>query len=106
MRVSELTPQILAVFSRRCLDADDWKTLDDAQKTEVQAALMAAKGYASGYTGVDLEQSNLEDVTIAILIIGSEMLDNRQLTAQYTAQNPLVVQILSMHATNLLPEVE
>lgn len=48
----------------------------------------------------------LNAILIVILTVGAEMLDNRQLTAQYTGQNPMVMQILDMHSTNLLPSVE
>ena len=42
---------------------------------------------------------------ITVLVIATEMLDNRQMTAQYTGQNPTAMQILNMHSTNLLPTV-
>lgn len=34
------------------------------------------------------------------------MIDNRQVTMQYTGRNPTVMQILDMHSVNLLPSVE
>ena len=46
------------------------------------------------------------DITYAIKVMAAEMLDNHQISAQYTGKNPLVYQILDMHSTNLLPSVE
>ena len=106
MKPSEITAADLGVFSRRCFDAAGYDALDAAERSQVQLALNAAKGYVSGYTGLNLETSELEDVSIAVLTVGAEMLDNRQLTSQYTGQNPMVMQILDMHSINLLPTVE
>lgn len=39
-------------------------------------------------------------------VMAAEMLDNHQISAQYTGKNPLVYQILDMHSTNLLPSAE
>ena len=42
----------------------------------------------------------------AIKTVAAEMIDNRQVTMQYTGRNPTVMQILDMHSVNLLPSVE
>lgn len=106
MRPSEITAADLAVFARYCVDAVEYEKLARDEQNHVALALNAAKGFVRGYTGLDLDRCDLEDVGIAILTVGAEMLDNRQLTAQYTGQNPMVMQILDMHSTNLLPSVE
>jgi len=38
-----------------------------------------------------------------VLAIAAEMVDNHQITAQYTGKNPTAMQILDMHSANLLP---
>ena len=45
-------------------------------------------------------------MTYAIKVIAAEMIDNHQITSQYSCQNPLAMQILDLHSTNLLPSVE
>ena len=47
-----------------------------------------------------------EDITYAIKVLAAEMIDNHQITSQYTGKNPVVMQILDLHSTNLLPSVE
>ena len=106
MAPSEITAADLAVFSRQCVDTAEYERLDNDEKRHIQLALGAAKGFVRGYAGLDPDTCELEDVAIAILTIGAEMLDNRQMTAQYAVQNPMVMQILDMHSTNLLPTVE
>lgn len=103
MKPSELTAQILSEYAKATLGDEEYATLDAARKAEIEGALAAAKRFVGGYTGLDMSQADLEDITIAILTVGAEMLDNHQLTAQYTGQNPMVMQILDMHSTNLLP---
>jgi hypothetical protein len=69
-------------------------------------ALAAAKGYVKNYTGTDFETNEAEELAVAVLTVGAEMLDNRQMTAQYSTQNTMVMQILNLHSQNLLPEVD
>lgn len=106
MTPSEIKASDLAVFARYCFDAVEYDALDDSQKRSIQLALSGAKSYVGGYTGLDLDTCQLEDISVAILTVGAEMLDNRQLTAQYTGQNPMVMQILDLHSSNLLPTVQ
>ena len=58
---------------------------------------------AGAYTGLDMEKTELEDLAYAVKVMAAEMIDNRQITAQYTGKNPMVMQILDLHSTNLLP---
>lgn len=103
MKPCELTVQDVALFARLIVDKSDYENLSDSEKQDCVMALVSAKAYAAGYTGLDMEMTELEDVTYAVLTIAAEMVDNRQMTAQYTGQNPTALQILNMHSTNLLP---
>ena len=47
-----------------------------------------------------------DELGYAIKTVAAEMIDNRQVTMQYTGRNPTVMQILDMHSVNLLPSVE
>ena len=73
-------------------------------KAEISAAIAAAaKAAAGAYTRLDMEKTELEDLAYAVKVMAAEMIDNRQITAQYTGKNPMVMQILDLHSTNLLP---
>ena len=39
-------------------------------------------------------------------VLAAEMIDNHQITTQYTGKNPVAMQIMDLHSTNLLPSVE
>lgn len=106
MKVKDLTPADLATFARYALGADDYESLPEESKGEVTMALAAAKGYVQSYTGTDIDKNEAEELALAVLTVGAEMLDNRQMTAQYSTQNPMVMQIMFLHSENLLPEVE
>ena len=105
MKPCDLTPLDVAMFARLIVEADDYYGLSDAEQQTCAMALAAAKSYAAGYTGLDIETTELEDVAYAVLTIAAEMVDNHQMTDQYTGQNPTAMQILNMHSTNLLPKV-
>ncbi len=64
----------------------------------------AAVSYCSHYTG--LSESNLnnyEDITIACLVLISDMWDNRSVSVERsTGSNAVIENILSMHTENLL----
>lgn len=106
MKPSELTAEDIAVFSRRIMEKVEFRSLPEEEKTECSMALSAAKAFAAGYAGLDMETVAFEDVTYAICVVAAEMLENRQMVAQYTGQNPTALQILDLHSTNLLPSVE
>lgn len=102
MNVSSLTALNLAEYARYTQGEAEFNALPETQKAEIAMALDASKAFVQGYTGHDL-MGECHDLAVAVLIIGAEMLDNRQLTAQYSTQNPMVMQILNMHSSNLLP---
>lgn len=63
----------------------------------------AAVEYVKSYTGLtDAEIDKHEDITIAVLVIISDMYDNRQMTVDKNNVNRVVDTILGMHCINLL----
>ena len=106
MTVNELTPADLASYARYTLGAEEFDSLPEETQADVTMALAAAKGYVASYTGTDFETNIAPELAVAVLTVGAEMLDNRQMTVQYASQNPMVMQILNLHSENLLPEVE
>lgn len=103
---SALTAYQLARFARLCFDEDDYNDLGEAEKDEVERTLAMAVSYCGGYAGLDMSIEQPEDVCYAVLAVGAEMLENRQMTQQYSIQNPTAMQILDLHSTNLLPMEE
>lgn len=98
MKVSEITPEYIADYAR--VDEPDEIIL-----LQIKSALTAAVAYAKGYTGLSDEQlDEHEDITIAVLIIATDMYDNRNLYHDYKFKetNKTVECILSMHSINLL----
>lgn len=106
MKPHELTAVDIALFTRKVTDLGDFNALDELEKRECEDALAAAKAFAGSYAGIDIATTELEDVTYAIKVAAAEMIDNRQISSKYSCQNPLVMQILDLHSTNLLPSVE
>ena len=105
-KVSDLTPADLASYARYTLGADEFESLPEEIQSDITMALAAAKGYVKNYTGTDFDKNEAPELAAAVLTVGAEMLDNRQMTVQYSSQNPMVMQILNLHSENLLPEVE
>ena len=94
MRPRDLMAADIALFSRKILN------------TECEDALAAAKAAVAAYTGLDIGATEQEDLAYAVKALAAEMIDNRQVTMQYTGRNPTVMQILDMHSVNLLPSAE
>ena len=105
MKPCDLMPADIACFTRKIVEKSEYDLMDTTEQQECEDALMAAKSMAANYTGLDIETCNFHDVTYAIKVIAAEMIDNHQVTAQYTGQNPVAMQILNLHSTNLLPKV-
>lgn len=107
MAPSELKPVDIAFFARKITESSEFEGLSDLEQMECEDALAAARAAACAYTGLDTPgMDDYPDITYAIKVMAAEMLDNHQISAQYTGKNPLVYQILDMHSTNLLPSVE
>lgn len=63
----------------------------------------AAVEYVKGYTGLDDAAIDThEDITIAVLVLVSDMYDNRQMTVDKNNVNRVVDTILGMYCENLL----
>ncbi len=96
MKISELTPQIIAEYVH--IEADDL-LLEPCRK--------AAVNYAVSYTGhTEAELDEYEDVTIAVLLKISDFYDQRTEHTDKGINNPAVETILSMHRVNHLPSME
>ncbi len=94
MKISELTGGYIAEYLR---------TDYEAEKDIFRIIKSAAIEYIKSYTGLNYEEMDqYEDLTVAALVLCSDMYDNRQMTVQTDKQNPTVVQILSLHSANLL----
>lgn len=77
------------------LTEDDRKYLAILQK--------AALEYVKSYTGLDDAAIDThEDITIALLVLISDMYDNRQMTVDKNNVNRVVDTILGMYCINLL----
>ena len=96
----------IALFARKATDLAEYNALDPEEKRECEDALAAAKAVVGSYTGLDIEKTEHEDLTYAVKVLAAEMIDNRQITTQYTGKNPVAMQIMDLHSTNLLPSVE
>lgn len=65
--------------------------------------LAAAKSYIMSYTGLDEAEMDLhEEISIAILVLCSDLYDNRQMAVENDKVNRTVRSILDLHSTNLL----
>lgn len=106
MKPFELSAVDIAFFSRKVTDLAEYNALDYMEQRECEDALAAAKAFAGAYAGIDIATTEFEDVTYAIKVAAAEMIDNHQISSKYSCQNPLVMQILDMHSTNLLPSAE
>lgn len=63
----------------------------------------AAVEYVKSYTGLDGAAIDThEDITIAVLVLISDMYDNRQMTVDKNNVNRVVDTILGMYCVNLL----
>lgn len=94
MKISELTEQEVLQYAR---------IEEGAADASPSLLLSAAKAYVEGYTGQTVEElDECEDVSIAILILCSDMYDNRQMTVDRANVNHVADTILGLHRTNLL----
>ena len=100
---SSLTAYQLAHFCHLCIDEADYGTLPEEEKAEIAIFLSMAVSYCGSFAGLDMDADQPDAILYAVLAVGAEMYENRQMTQQYSTQNPTVLQILAMHSTNLLP---
>lgn len=105
MKTSEVTSTIVK----------DYINNPDAKDSEIAMMLSAAKAYIVGNTGLPLVGildeitgvtsvcvDDYEDLTIALLVLCSDMYDNRQMTVDKGNTNKIVDTILNLHCVNLL----
>ena len=100
---SSLTAYQLAHFCHLCFDVADYEALPAEEQAEIAMILDLAVSYCGSYAGLDMNEDQPDAVRYAVLAVGAEMYENRQMTQQYSTQNPTVMQILDMYSTNLLP---
>lgn len=94
MKISELTLDTVKQFLRVEHTEDDGL---------IGATLTAATAYALSYTGLTAEEADgLPDLTIALLVLCSEMYENRRASVETDRENPVVRTILGMHSRNLV----
>lgn len=75
----------------------------DEDDNLLERILLSAKSFISDYTGLSVKElKEKESMYLAILVICSEMYDNRQYTVEKTNLNPIVKSILDMYSINLL----
>lgn len=98
MKTSEITMNDIC----RQIRQDD-AYLTAADREHLAILQKAAVEYVKGYTGLDDASIDAhEDITIAVLVLISDMYDNRQMTVDKSNVNRVVDTILWMHCINLL----
>lgn len=98
MKVSEIAFKDICQQIRR---EEAYLTEEDRQYLAVLQK--AAVEYVKGYTGLDDAAIDThEDITIAVLVLVSDMYDNRQMTVDKNNVNRVVDTILGMYCENLL----
>lgn len=98
MKVSEIAIEDIC---RQIREEVEYLTEDD--KRHLNTLKKAAIEYVKGYTGLnDDEISEHEDITIAVLVLISDMYDNRQMYVDKSNVNRVIDSILGMYCTNLL----
>lgn len=77
--------------------------LTDDDKALIPIMQTASVEYVKAYTGLtDAEIDTHEDITIAVLVLISDMYDNRQMYVDKSNVNRVVDTILGLHCVNLL----
>lgn len=98
MRVSEIA---MSDICRQIRTEEEYLTSEDREHLTILQA--AAIDYVKSYTGLtDEEIETHEDITVAVLVLITDMYDNRQMTADKSNVNRVVDTILGMHCVNLL----
>lgn len=82
---------------------EDAEYLSDADRAYIDTLKTAAIEYAKSYTGLNAAEIDThEDITIAVLVLISDMYDNRQMYVDKSNTNKVVDTILGMYCINLL----
>lgn len=94
MKASEITTVTVKAFLRVDHGADD---------TLIAAILSAAQSYVLSYTGLTADEADgYDDLSIACLVVCSDMYDNRTMTVENGGENKVAVSIMNLHARNLV----
>ena len=102
MKISEIDSQILCQHVR-ILEED----MDNLERKLLEALKTDAVSYVAGYTGIPEEElDEYEDITIAVLVLVSDMYDNRQMYVDKNYSNKVVETILNLYRRNLIPGME
>lgn len=97
MKISEITAETIA----------DHLRADEADDQIILIIKDAAVDYVRSYTGLtDEEMDEHEDLTLAVLIVASDLYDNRAATVKESNSNKTLECILGMHSKNQLPNPE
>lgn len=100
MKLSELTRDVAAEFCRIIMEDQT-----DVELAVLDAMINAAKQFCANYTGLtEAELDEHEDITVAALVLISDMYDNRQMYVDKAHVNRTSESILGMHSVNLIPE--
>lgn len=98
MKVSEIT---IKDICRQIREEEAYVT--EEGRKHLAILQKAAVDYVKGYTGLDEAAIDThEDITIAVLVLVSDMYDNRQMTVDKNNVNRVVDTILGMYCVNLL----
>lgn len=98
MKVSEIT---FSDICRQIREEEAYLTEEDRKYLSILQK--AAVDYVKGYTGLDEAAIDThEDITIAVLVLVSDMYDIRQMTVDKNNVNRVVDTILGMYCVNLL----
>jgi len=107
MKVSELTMETLCPFLRESAEE-----LSDAERQLIESMKDAAVSYVMkrcNIDGIDKPDAHgrmlddYPDITIAVLVLMTDMYDNRQMTVDSNKENQVVQSILGLHDFNLVP---
>lgn len=77
--------------------------LTEEERKHIEDLRIAAVNYVKGYTGLnEAAIDEHEDITIAVLVLISDMYDNRQMTVDKNNVNRVIDTLLGMYCENLL----
>ncbi|MEG0960686.1 MAG: head-tail connector protein [Erysipelotrichaceae bacterium] len=80
------------------------ENLDPIERKMLDSMKAAAINYVKEQTGLSILQlDEHEDLTIVVLVIVSDLWNNRELTINKTSENKLIENMLYMYSKNLLP---
>lgn len=94
MKFSEVNIEIVKDYLR---------VYDTDEDTTINTIITAAKHFVLSYTGLSADDAEKhEDLSVACLVLCSDMFDNRSFTVQLDKLNPIVDIILHMYAENYI----